>query len=87
MSANSMTPVTSISEITTKTTMVGLSKLEPSMGRVMVGLEPVIHRNIASTTSPDITHSLRDIGPIVLSWFAAHATISGLSLTSGRQTT
>ena len=30
-------------------------------------------------------HSLRDSGPIAVSSFALHSTISGLSFTSGRQ--
>ena len=87
MSSNSMTPVTSISEITTKTTMVGLMKFDPSSGRLMVGLEPQIQRNIASSTSAAMIHSLRDGGPIAASSLALHATISGLSFTSGRHTT
>src|SRR5712691_701700 len=87
ISSNSMTPVTSISEITTKTTMVGLMKLEPSTGRVMVGLEPVIQRNIASSTSAAMIHSWRDGGPIAASSPALQVTISGLCFTCGRQTT
>ena len=81
-----MTPVTSISEITTNTTMVGLMKLEPSSGRLMVGLEPQIQRNIASSTRAAMIHSLRDGGPIAASSLALQSTISGLSFTSGRQT-
>ena len=61
-------------------------KLEPSNGRLMVGLEPQIHRNIASSTSTAMIRSLRDIGPIALSSPALHSTISGLSFTSGRHT-
>ena len=60
-------------------------KFEPSNGRLMLGLEPQIHKNIASSTSAAMIHSLRDGGPIALSSFALHATISGLSFTSGRQ--
>ena len=53
----------------------------------MVGLEPQIHRNIASSTSAAMIHSLRDGGPIAASSLALQSTISGLSFTSGRQTT
>src|SRR3979411_552972 len=87
MSSNSMMPVTSISEITTKTTMVGLIKLEPSTGRLIVGLEPVIQRNIASSTSAAMIHSLRVGGPIAASSLELHVTISGLCFTCGRQMT
>src|ERR1700704_5972862 len=59
-----MTPVTSISEITTNTTMVGLMKLEPSSGRLMVGLAPAIQRNIPSATRRAMSHSLRVLGPL-----------------------
>ena len=52
----------------------------------MFGLEPQIQKNIASSTSAAMIHSLRDGGPIVFSSSALHATISGLSFTSGRQT-
>src|ERR1700738_3557793 len=86
MSSNSITPVTSINEITTKTTMVGLMKLLPSNGRLMVGLEPHIQKNIASSTSAAMIHSLRDGGPMAASSPELHVTISGLSFTSGRHT-
>ena len=67
--------------------MVGLMKLEPSTGRVMVGLEPVIQRNIASSTSAAMIHSWRDGGPIAAISPALQVTISGLCFTCGRQTT
>jgi hypothetical protein len=80
-----MTPVTSISAITTNTTMVALMKFEPSPGRLMFGFDPVIHSNIASSTSAVMIHSLRDSGPIALSSSELHTTISGLCFTCGRQ--
>ena len=86
MSSKSMTPVSSISEITTNTTMVALMKLDPRNGRLMVGLEPQIHRNIASSTRAAMIHSLCDGGPIAANSPALQVTISGLSFTSGRQT-
>jgi hypothetical protein len=86
MSANSITPVTSISEITMNTTVVALTKFEPRSGTRMSGLEPAIHRNIASKIRASMIHSLRDIGPISASSFDAHSEISGLLFTSGRQT-
>ena len=52
-----------------------------------LGLEPQIHRNIASTTSTAMIHSCRDGGPILASSPSLQVTISGLSLISGRQTT
>ena len=86
MSAKSITPVISISEMTTNTTMVGLMKLLPSHGRLITGFEPQIQKNIASSTSAIMIHSLRDGGPIAASSPALHCTISGLCFTSGRQT-
>src|SRR3954452_8862167 len=87
MSAKSMTPVSSISEITTNTTMVALMKLLPRKGTLMLGLEPQIHKNIASSTSVAMIHSWRDGGPIAASSALLHSTISGLCFTSGRQVT
>lgn len=85
MSAKSITPVSSISEMITNTTIVALMKLLPSTGRLMFGLEPQIHRNIASSTSAAMIHSARDTGPIAASSPLLHSTISGLALISGRQ--
>src|SRR5260370_40526340 len=87
MSSNSMMPVTSISVITTNTTMVGLMKLEPSTGRLIGGFEPVIQRNIASTTNAAMIHSWREGAPISASSLDLQVTISGPSFTCGRQMT
>src|SRR6266404_4114264 len=87
MSSNSMMPVTSISVITTNTTIVGLMKLEPSTGRLIAGFEPVIQRNIASTTNAAMIHSWREGGPIAASSLELQVTISGPSFTCGRQMT
>src|ERR1700712_5599195 len=87
MSSKSITLVSSISDITTKTTMVGLMKLDPSHGRLMVGLDPQIHRNIASSTRAAMIHSLRDGGPMAAISLGLHSTVSGLSFPSGRHTT
>ena len=53
----------------------------------MVGLDPVIQRNIASSTSAAMIHSLREGGPIAVSSLALQVTISGDCFTCGRQTT
>ena len=85
MSAKSITPVTSISEMITNTTIVVLMKLLPRNGTLMFGLEPQIQKNIASSTRKAMVHSWRDTGPIAASSPLLHSTISGLSLISGLQ--
>jgi hypothetical protein len=60
-------------------------KLLPRKGTLMLGLEPQIQKNIASTTSNAMIHSWRVTGPIAASSPLLHSTISGLSLISGRQ--
>ena len=87
MSLKSITPATSISEITTKTTIVALMKFAPSPGTRIFGFDPTIHSVIASSTRTPMIHSLRESGPIAASSFELQTTISGLSVTCGLQIT